>query len=1582
MEHKLFKRLFSMCLVIAMVLSMCPTFVFAESTAEEKADPNYCPHCDTVLSADDWMAWDATAVAAGGHYRLTESFTQSAQITIAAGADTVIDLAGYTITGQYPTTTPTTNASTTRLFLVQGTLSVLDSTATTVEDVYTSGALYGGYINASTKKSAEAVGSWGPKGGNILVETGATFNLYGGAVKDGRVRGSGYQTQRLGGNIFGAPGSEINMYGGVVSGGQIVEGSYLHPDYYNGGCNIGSFGDVNIYGGTIKDGYLDNWTPTNNYKSNKMAGGNIYVIAGTGLDGELNALYIEKATVSGGYLKNDRETKADGNCTDYVYGGNIYANGVSVTIKDSTIADGKAHAIPQRTATHTGTNGAYACGGNIYVNGGNLTITGATTISGGEAIGQITVAEGVTTGTCTDTGYGGSIYIAGNSKYNLSIGEDVQILDGTATYNGGNIYASLTTIESWGTITGGTVVEYRGGNIYQDGCTMSVRGGLIANGTAPNRGGNYFTPGGTLNIYGGQIVGATEGATVAADDYSNGIVATAATVNIYGGTINSNKGTPAVFLLYSDLNVYGGTLLTNTTNVVNTYNSTSGGCEVTVYGGTLNGTVKISNGATKAATETTEEVIYWCRATQYGGYVKSYTVGSSNTSVVVYNGTLATDPADYAADCTCTYDNGDSTWTVWQPNVDETGLCATCGHTYDADTACSTCEAVHAPAGSTHPWGETTVVTEPTCTAVGESTHTCTVCGTVETMEIPMLDHSFVTYTADGNATCKEDGTKTAKCENCDQTHTVADEGSHLTVEHTYGDFVDGVQSCTVCGETNSCVHSYTDAVTDPTCTAQGYTTHTCSKCGDSYEDTYTDPVDHTYTEYISDGNATCTADGTKTAVCDTCGVAEETIADEGSMLEHNYGEYDENGVKTCVDCSATYTCPHTESELKNGSAATCLAAGYTGDYVCTECGVTTQEGSAIEQLAHSYGEDNICVNGCEALAGAVVTYPNGDVEKYTDLMDALKAADGNNATVDVLKNHSTDWHAVFGSSDTTLNDVTIAIPSGVTVTDSDDSSLTGSNEKVYLKNIIFKGEGKFTVADGYPYFYGENHIEGTVAVTLYMSTIQNGEFYVHGEQGATLSVKRNFWVGSAATMIVTGLNDGTVVVDANTYRPSSTRYSTVIQGTLNITDAAMKCAGVNVETGTVNMVNATITSPDTFSSHTGEHTLWMEASSAKINMTNSHLTLAGTAAFAEGATISMCADSTITTTTADLENVSIVSSDATKHVVCTDGVYTATGEHTAADAVVENNVDATCGADGSYDTVVYCSVCNGEISRVTTTVPATGEHSYDAGVRTEATTTTNAYITYTCLVCSHSYTEEEEGTMLRYAVNETTGESYATVQDALNAASKGDTVKLLKDAEEEDLYVGDYKTLDLDGHTLTAGTVAASFANSFIIDNTNGEGLLVVDKENIALNESNKQLPLWYAEGARFVNVSYLQAISYKDKTGAANEDVAYYRFAFADLAAKTILDEFLANGTEGTGISVRIKATWTNANGTVTQYFTFTSELVEQYVVGGRGWDANMFKMYLSGVEDLSDLSFTAEIVSSANTEATVVIGSTAIS
>ena len=54
-----------------------------------------------------------------------------------------------------------------------------------------------------------------------------------------------------------------------------------------------------------------------------------------------------------------------------------------------------------------------------------------------------------------------------------------------------------------------------------------------------------------------------------------------------------------------------------------------------------------------------------------------------------------------------------------------------------------------------------------------------------------------------------------------------------------------------------------------------------------------------------------------------------------------------------------------------------------------------------------------------------------------------------------------------------------------------------------------------------------------------------------------------------------------------------------------------------------------------------------------------------------------------------------------------------ATG-HTAGEAVEENRVEPTCTEDGSYDSVVYCTVCESEISRETVTIGAVGHDLND----------------------------------------------------------------------------------------------------------------------------------------------------------------------------------------------------------------------------------------------------------------------------
>lgn len=64
--------------------------------------------------------------------------------------------------------------------------------------------------------------------------------------------------------------------------------------------------------------------------------------------------------------------------------------------------------------------------------------------------------------------------------------------------------------------------------------------------------------------------------------------------------------------------------------------------------------------------------------------------------------------------------------------------------------------------------------------------------------------------------------------------------------------------------------HYYTSVVTEPTCTEQGYTTHTCIRCGDSYVSDYTNALGHDYETVVTE--PTTKEQGYTTYTCKRCG--------------------------------------------------------------------------------------------------------------------------------------------------------------------------------------------------------------------------------------------------------------------------------------------------------------------------------------------------------------------------------------------------------------------------------------------------------------------------------------------------------------------------------------------------------------------------------------------------------------------------------------------------------------------------------------------------------------------------------------
>ena len=237
---------------------------------------------------------------------------------------------------------------------------------------------------------------------------------------------------------------------------------------------------------------------------------------------------------------------------------------------------------------------------------------------------------------------------------------------------------------------------------------------------------------------------------------------------------------------------------------------------------------------------------------------------------------------------------------------------------------------------TSHTYGSAVITKQPTCTAEGTKTKTCTKCGATVTETIAKLSHSYTTTVV--APTCTADGYTLHKCSVCGTSYK---DNTTKATGHSYGNSVvtkqptctsegTAIKTCTKCNATVTetipkTSHKYADTVVAPTCTANGYTLHKCSVCGTSYKDSTTKATGHSYGNSVVTKQPTCTSEGT--------------------------------AIKTCTKCNATVTetIPKTSHKYANTVVApTCTTDGYTL-HKCSVCG-TSYKDSTTKATGHSYG--------------------------------------------------------------------------------------------------------------------------------------------------------------------------------------------------------------------------------------------------------------------------------------------------------------------------------------------------------------------------------------------------------------------------------------------------------------------------------------------------------------------------------------------------------------------------------------------------------------------------------------------------
>ena len=177
-------------------------------------------------------------------------------------------------------------------------------------------------------------------------------------------------------------------------------------------------------------------------------------------------------------------------------------------------------------------------------------------------------------------------------------------------------------------------------------------------------------------------------------------------------------------------------------------------------------------------------------------------------------------------------------------------------------------------------------VIAPTCQQAGYTRHVCSACGEEYTSDpVEKLAHDYMgTVTA---PTCDNGGYTTHECRNCGERYT------DTPVEALGHRFADATcttaKYCTVCGATEGTALGHNDVVTvvSATCTAGGYTTHLCDRCGNIYTDSNTMPLGHSYLYEVA-VNPTASTAGSLAGACSVCGDAVSVLLPALQETDYN----------------------------------------------------------------------------------------------------------------------------------------------------------------------------------------------------------------------------------------------------------------------------------------------------------------------------------------------------------------------------------------------------------------------------------------------------------------------------------------------------------------------------------------------------------------------------------------------------------------------------------------------------------------------------------------------------------------------
>lgn len=290
---------------------------------------------------------------------------------------------------------------------------------------------------------------------------------------------------------------------------------------------------------------------------------------------------------------------------------------------------------------------------------------------------------------------------------------------------------------------------------------------------------------------------------------------------------------------------------------------------------------------------------------------------------------------------------------------------------------CIRCKTTHI-----HTWDEGKYSVEPTCKDAGKKLFTCTDCGDTKTVAVKSLGHDYQLVRTDP-ATCTTPAINHYACSRCEDTVDQEDK-DHPALGHDWKKNDDGTVTCQRCGQTHE--HKWnTEVISEASCTTDGVTRHTCSICGDTYDDVVKGGHKWTYKKtgtntsvclctvcgktkehnfsIFSDKESekkdpTCTKAGMVVATCADCGRRRWVYDETRPALGHDWKD-NGDGTATCQreGCGKSHT--HTLDEGEVTKKPSCEEKGVK-TYRCTETNCNYTKTEDIAATGHNWDDGKI----------------------------------------------------------------------------------------------------------------------------------------------------------------------------------------------------------------------------------------------------------------------------------------------------------------------------------------------------------------------------------------------------------------------------------------------------------------------------------------------------------------------------------------------------------------------------------------------------------------------------------------------